>query len=164
MYKRKTKPDLMFLLTVFVCLGVLVTATVKASESAQPGWSMTIKADQDCQKNLGEWQACAGWQGLAGNKSHGQGATLRFFHEQRPELDVVWYYSKPSERIHYNINDLYEGGAEQGFAQSVKYNSQFGVALRQQYRHFGFSVGVESERAQPLNDEAILYFGISNRW
>ena len=164
MYKRKAKPDLMFLLTVFVCLGVLVTATVNASESAQPGWSMTIKADKDCQQNSNEWQACAGWQGLAGDKPHGQGATLRFFHEQRPDLGVVWYYSQPSNHISNDINELNKVDAGQGFSGNSQFNSQFGVALRQQYRHFGFSVGIESEQAQPLNNAAVLYFGISNRW
>jgi len=159
MYKRKTKPDLMFLLTVFVCLGVLVTATVSASEVPQQGWAMTVSAESDCQKNSSGWQACAGWKGLKGGES--QGATVRFFHEQRADLGVVWYYSQALNDN--NINEL-AFDKTQSFLDRESSNTQFGVAVRQQYRHFGFSVGVESEQALPLEDSAVLYFGISNRW
>jgi len=163
MYKRKAKPDLMFLLAVFVCLGVLVSATVNAQERPQLGWSMTINAEPNCQKNSHEWQACAGWQGLAGNNPSGQGAAVRFFHDQRPNLGVLWYYSQVKNENHININKL-DGYQSQGFSEQSRFNTQFGVALRQQYRHFGFQLGIESERAQPLNSNAVLYFGISNRW
>jgi len=163
MHKRKTKPDLMFLLTVFVCLGILVTATVNASEPAQQGWAMTINAESDCQQGSNDWQACAGWQGLTEDKPRGQGATVRFFHEQRPDLGIVWYYSQELSETSFYINELSEN-RQHGFSERERLNTQFGVALRQQYQHFGFSLGVESERAQPLNDNAVLYFGISNRW
>ena len=159
MYKRKTKPDLMFLLAVFVCLGVLVTATVNASEAPQQGWAMTVSAESDCQKNSSEWQACAGWKGLEGSES--QGATVRFFNEKRSDLGVVWYYSQ--EFKGNNINEL-NSDSPQGLSDNDQSNTQFGVAVRQQYRHFGFSVGVESEQVLPLDNSAVLYFGISNRW
>jgi len=159
MYKRKTKPDLMFLLTVFVCLGVLVTATVSADEAPQQGWAMTVNAESNCQKNSSEWQACAGWQGLDGSES--QGATVRFFNEKRSDLGVVWYYSQATNDI--NINKL-EYNSPQDLLTGDQSNTQFGVAVRQQYKHFGFSVGVESEQALPLDNSAVLYFGISNRW
>ena len=164
MYKRKTKPDLMFLLTVFVCLGVLVTSTVSADEPPRQDWAMTINATSDCQQSSSEWQACAGWQGLTGDKSHGQGATVRFFHQQRPELGVIWYYSHEPNFKPYNISELDVSDKQQDFIVSGPTNAQFGVALRQQYRHFGFSVGIESEQIQTLNNEAVVYFGISNRW
>lgn len=161
MYKRKTKPNLMFLLTVFVCLGVLVTATVNASEAPQQSWAMTISAESDCQQNSSEWQACSGWKELEGNESHGQGAAVRFFHEQRPDLGVVWYYS---QAINNNSINKLNSDSSQDFLNRDQSNAQFGVAVRQQYRHFGFSVGVESEQALPLEGSAVLYFGISNRW
>jgi len=163
MQKRKTKPDLMFLLTVFVCLGVLVTATVKASDAPQQGWAMTVSAESDCQQNTKEWQACAGWQGLAGTESSTQGATVRFFHEQRSDLGLVWYYSQKNENKQSNINVLRRNSAQGIFSDNNQYGTQFGVALRQQYRHFGFSLGLESEKAL-LNQNAVLYFGINNRW
>jgi len=159
MHKNKTKPDLMFLLTVFVCLGVLVTATVNASEAPQQGWAMSISPESDCQQTGNEWQACAGWKGLEETES--QGTTVRFFHEQRPDLGVVWYYSQAFNDN--NINKLHFDST-QGFLGREQSNAQFGLAVRQQYRHFGLSVGVESERALPLENSAVLYFGISNRW
>lgn len=159
MYKRKTKPDLMFLLTVFVCLGVLVTATVSADEAPQRGWAMTVSAEPNCQKNGSEWQACAGWKGLGGSES--QGATVRFFNEQRADLGVVWYYSQEVKDNNINKLNIYSPQDPLGSDQS---NTQFGVAVRQQYKRFGFSVGVESEQVLPLDNSAVLYFGISNRW
>ena len=164
MYKRKAKPDLMFLLTVFVCLGVLVTATVQASEPAQPGWGMTIGAENDCRQSIGEWQACSRWQGLGDKPESGlQRATISFFHEQRPDMGLIWYYSQPSQKRILEINDLYSDDISQ-YSSVDQTSGQFGVAFRQQYQHFGFSLGIESENALPTNDDAVLFFGVSNRW
>jgi len=165
MYKRKSKSDLMFLLTVFVCLGVLVTTTVNAAEPEQQGWAMTVSAQTDCPETIGAWQNCAHWQGIGTTeKSAIQQATVHFFHEARPNLGVFWYYSQDNSKNTNNINGILSRNVEYEANFEQRSSGQFGVALRQQYRHFGFSVGIESEQALPLNNDATLFVGVSNRW
>ena len=164
MYKRKSKPDLMFLLTVFVCLGVLVTATVNANEPPQQGWAMTVNSETDCPATIGAWKNCAAWQGAATTEPSGiHQASVRFSHEDRPDLGIVWYYSQQQQNNYNYFNKISRNNGLYGNnLQSLA--GQFGVALRQQYKHFGFSVGVESENALPLNNQTTLFLGVSNRW
>ncbi len=165
MYKRKSKPDLMFLLTVFVCLGVLVTATVSAAETTRQGWAVTISSETNCPQTIGAWQTCAGWQELTNEtQANLQRASISFAHEQRPDLGIVWYYSQKSLKNTKYINDVSLSGFNTAGYSDSQSNGQFGVAVRQQYRHFGFSVGIESDQALPLNNQAVLFFGVSNRW
>jgi len=165
MNKRKVKPDLMFLLSVFVCLGVLVTSTVNASEANQQGWAMTISSETNCPQTIGVWQNCAGWQGVtAPEQPNLQRATISFSHEDRPNLGFVWYYSQQDSKKSNYISEISSYDVATVADLDGRANGQFGVALRQQYRHFGFSVGIESEQALPLNNEATLFFGVSNRW
>lgn len=165
MYKRKSKPDLMFLLTVFVCLGVLVTATVSASEAEQQGWAMTVSSERNCPQTISAWQNCAGWQGVnTPEQSSLQRAAISFSHEKRPELGIVWYYSQDLSRNNNNISNIQKFDFSTVADLDRRPNGQFGLAVRQQYRHFGFSVGLESEQALPLNNEVTLFLGVSNRW
>ena len=158
MFKRRNKPDLLFLLTVCVCLGVLVTATVNAA--GQPGWRMTLHSDTACQQGLGEWQACSRWHA---SEPAPKQASLHLFHEQHPGLGVIWYHTQPGREKNIDINGLYANeldGLNTGYGQV----EHFGLAVRQQYQHFGLSVGVESEHGDTQNPDTTLYFGISNRW
>jgi len=165
MYKRKAKPDLMFLLTVFVCLGVVVTTTVNAEEIKQQGWAVTVSAETNCPKTVSAWQNCANWQGVSLPQQQGmQRAAVSFFHQDRPDLGIVWYYSQEKLKKSIYNNNLHSPGVTASLKSDRYSNGQFGVALRQQYRHFGFSVGVESEQALPIRQDATLFFGVSNRW
>lgn len=165
MYKRKSKPDLMFLLTVFVCLGVLVTATVSAGEKNQQGWAMTISSETNCPQTISAWQSCVGWQGLTHvEQPNLQRAAISFSHEQRPDLGIIWYYSQKSSKNNQYFNEISASGVDAAVYSGRQTNGQFGVAVRQQYRHFGFSVGIESDQALPINDQAVLFLGVSNRW
>jgi len=55
MYRRNSKPDLLFMTTVFVCLGVLLTATVNAAEKQH--WGINLIAGNSCGEAIGQWQA-----------------------------------------------------------------------------------------------------------
>lgn len=165
MYKRKAKPDLMFLLAVFVCLGVLVTATVNAREENKQGWAVMISSETGCQETIGVWQNCINWQGtVKTNPADIQRTSVSFIHNTHPDLGLVWYYSQYKQNNDNYINGIQSFDAQ--FYNNVDRQAagQFGVVLRQQYRHFGFSVGVESEQALLLNNEATLFLGVSNRW
>ncbi len=165
MYRRKAKPDLMFLLTVFVCLGVLVTATVNASEPEQRGWAMKVSSETNCPQTIGAWQNCAAWQGVvAPEQPRLQRAAISFSHDARPDLGIVWYYSQDASKNTNFINGITMSAIQAVADLDTARNGQFGVAVRQQYRHFGFSVGLESEQALPLNNEVTLFLGVSNRW
>jgi len=165
MYKRKSKPDLMFLLTVFVCLGVLVTATVSASEAEQQGWAMTVSSETNCPQTISAWQRCAGWQAVTPSQESGiQRAAISFSHEKRADLGIVWYYSQDFSRNDNNISNIQKFDFSTVAGSDRRSNGQFGLAVRQQYRHFGFSVGLESEQVLPLNNDVTLFLGVSNRW
>ena len=159
MYKRKAKPDLMFLLTVFVCLGVLVTTTVSAADTTQKGWAVTLKSENACSQTIGAWQTCSAWRSsLSAAPVQQQRAVVSFAHEQHPALGLVWYYSQENAEKSSSFDNLPADSLATTRAEG------FGVAVQQQYRHFGFSVGLESSNALPLNKEATLFLGVSNRW
>ena len=159
MYKRKAKPDLMFLLTVFVCLGVLVTTTISAAEATAKGWAVTLKSETACSESIGVWQTClARGDLMSAEPLQARRAVVSFSHQQHPELGMVWYYTQDSNEKSVSFNTLSGSGMDE-----VR-TAGFGVALRQQYRHFGFSVGLESGNALPLNREATLFLGVRNRW
>lgn len=159
MYKRKSKPDLLFLTTIFVCLGVLLTATVNAAEKGN--WGINLSAESGCGDAIGEWQGCSKWQATKAEEPAPYRAALRLSSEDRPDLGVVWYYTR-GEAISgvdrdYGLSDAYP-------AELAPERRQFGVVVKQQYRHFGLSLGIEAERPESLTNEPLLYFGLSNRW
>lgn len=157
MFKRKTKPDLLFVLTVFVCLGVLVTATVNAAE-----WGINLRGEAGCSEASGEWQGCSQWLGSNHDELAPNRAALRLSSEERPGLGLVWYYtqSQASAGPEQWENTLQSSP----LLDSPRSQGQFGLAIKQQYRHFGLSLGIEAERPEGLTDEPLLYFGLSNRW
>lgn len=159
MYRGKSKPDLMFMMTVFVCLGVLLTATVNAAEKQH--WGINLSAENGCGEAIGEWQGCSQWQ--AGTRLYEPApyrAALRLSSEERPDLGVIWYYTQAKAPL--NVDHDY--GLTSAYSlDQVPERSQFGVVVKQQYRHFGLSMGIEAERPEAL-DEPLLYFGLSNRW
>lgn len=160
MYRRKSKPDLFFLITVFVCLGVLFTATVNAAEKGS--WGINLSTDSSCGAAIGEWQGCSQWlEDGKPDASSPYRAALRLSSEERPDLGVVWYYRQERASHH---NDRDDGLAQAYTFEQQPERSQFGVVVKQQYRHFGLSMGIEAERPESLANEPLLYFGISNRW
>lgn len=160
MYKRKSKPDLLFMMTVFVCLGVLLTATVSAAEKSH--WGINLSAESGCGEAIGEWQGCSQWLAEANAEEPAPyRAALRLSSDERPDLDVVWYYT--------HANTLVGGHAGNGLAEAhglepAPERGQFGVVVKQQYRHFGLSMGIEAERPEALTNEPLLYFGVTNHW
>ncbi|WP_126452862.1 hypothetical protein [Sulfuriflexus mobilis] len=157
MYKRKTKPDLLFILTIFVCLGVLVTATVNADE-----WGINLSGEAGCSEAVGEWQGCSQWLGSNQEEPAPNRAALRLSSDERPGLGLVWYYtqSQASAGAEQRENALLSSP----LLENSRAQGQFGLAVKQQYRHFGLSLGIEAERPEGLTDEPLLYFGLSNRW
>lgn len=158
MYKRKSKPDLMFMMTVFVCLGILLTATVNAAESGN--WGINLGVETGCEKAIGEWQGCSQWLNTAKygeSESSPYRAALRLSREERPDLDVTWYYTQAKAAFRADRGD--------GLASSDAFDrGQFGVVVKQQYRHFGLSMGIEAEHPEALTGDPLLYFGLTNRW
>lgn len=160
MYRRKSKPDLLFVMTVFVCLGVLLTATVNAAEKQH--WGINLSAENGCGEAIGEWQGCSQWQaGTRPDEPAPYRTALRLSSEERPDLGVVWYYTQATASLNaahdYSLASVYP-------LDQAPERSQFGVVVKQQYRHFGLSMGIEAERPGALTNEPLLYFGLSNRW
>lgn len=158
MYKRKSKPDLMFVMTVCVCLGILLTATVNAAESGH--WGINLGVETGCETSIGEWQGCSQWLNTAKygeSESTPYRAALRLSSEERPNLDVTWYYTQAQTALRADHDE----GLGSSYAPD---RSQFGVVVKQQYRHFGLSMGIEAERPEALTGEPLLYFGLTNRW
>ena len=160
MFRRKSKPDLLFVLTVFVCIGVLVTATVSAAE--QEHWQVNLSAENGCAEAIGEWQGCSQW--LARGKSDIAApyrAALRLASEERPDLGVTWYYTRaraPAGAARdYGLYNAY-------LLDQAPERQQFGVVVKQQYRHFGLSLGIEANSHESHTEEPLVYFGLNNRW
>jgi len=166
MHKRRNKPDLLFLLTVFVGLGVLLTATVTAvaGKNEQTGWQLTINADTVCHPGFDDWRPCSSWyRADQGREVSNYRAAVTLSHAQRPDLGLIGYHTRGKDELFNNISylDYYTGGF---FRPGLKQVEHFGVALQQQYRHFGLSLGVESSHGQTLDEATWVYLGISNRW
>jgi hypothetical protein len=161
MYRRNSKPDLLFVVTVFVCLGVLLTATVNAAEKGR--WGINLSSESGCGQAIGEWQGCSQWLAdtIMTSEPAPYRAALRLSTEESPDLGVVWYYtharsSRNTERD-YGLSGV-------ALRDQTPERRQFGVVVKQQYRHFGMSLGIEAERPAALTNEPLLYFGLSNRW
>ena len=159
MYKRKSKPDLLFMMTVFVCLGVLLTATVNAAE--KDSWGINLSAESGCTQAIGEWQSCSKWQRSESDKPAPYRAALRLSSEDRPDLGLIWYYTHadkvPNTEDRQDLSD-------NNLANFAGERRQFGVVVKQQYRHFGFSMGIEAKHLGDLTEEPLLYFGVNNNW
>lgn len=160
MYRRRSKPDLLFMVTVFVCLGVLLTATVNATEKGY--WGVNLSAESGCGEAIGEWQGCSQWLAAAKvDEPVPYRAALRLSSENRPDLGVVWYYTQARTSLNADID---YGLSDAHLFDQVPERLQFGVVVKQQYRHFGLSLGIEAERPAALTNEPLLYFGLNNRW
>ncbi len=172
MYKNsrnRRKPDIIVLLTVFVCLGVVLTTTVSAAEPADKGWGIQLKADSGCDTATAEWQTCANWRNdiadfHADKAQAPQRAAIRLSSEYLPETGLVAYYSlSDSSQLAGNDIELDFTEAEHRFSSNYG-DRQFGMALKQQYGRFGMSLGFEADRVGDLTDDPLIYFGVSNRW
>jgi hypothetical protein len=161
MYRRKSRPDLLFTLTVFVCLSVLLTTTVNAAEKGH--WGINLSAESGCGEAIGEWQGCLQqWASTKVDEPAPYRAAVRLSSEERPGLGVVWYYTRAKA---FSGADRDYGLTGAHLLESApEERRQFGVVVKQQYRHFGLSLGIEAERPESLTDEPLLYFGLSNRW
>jgi len=166
MRRKGNRPDLLFVLAIAVMAGVLATATVSASQDVtEPqGWQMDVKANSGCEQGLGTWPSCSHWRNAEPDASlSSQGVSLELFHNQFPELGVVWYFRQQFHK-NYNINndiDLFSSGAA---AVGLGSNQHFGMALRQQYQQFGLQLGFETDYASDQQLDTRLYLGIINRW
>jgi len=166
MHKRGNKPDLLFVVAVVVLAGVLATTTVKAAQSVtEPqGWQLAIKAEPGCEQGLGAWQSCYRWhQPETDNSVRAQGIALNLFHNQFPELGVVWYFRQEHYEI-YSINNEIDTLSPDGPTAGIRSNQHFGMALRQQYQQFGLQLGFETDYGVNENADTRLYLGFSNRW
>lgn len=172
MYKNsrnRRKPDFLMLLTVFVCLGVVLTSTVSAAEPQGKGWGIQLSAESGCETAAIEWQTCSDWQqGVRDLQSRDvlapQRAAIRLSSERLPDTGLVAYYT---------LSDSRQFEAEQAELRFIRrdnyfasgYDSQqFGMALKQQYGSFGMSLGFEADRVDNLTHDPLIYFGVSNRW
>lgn len=172
MYKNsrnRRKPDFIILLTVFVCLGVVVTTTVSAAEPTDRGWGIQLKADRGCDTAAAEWQTCGNWREgpddfHADTVQAPQRAALRLSSERLPETGLVAYYTLPdNQQLAGKDAELQFTDADHNFASGYD-NRQFGMALKQQYGRFGMSLGFEADGVEDLTNDPLIYFGVSNRW
>jgi hypothetical protein len=148
------------MVTVFVCLGVLLTATVNAAEKGH--WGVNLSVEGGCGEAIGEWQGCSQW--LAATKvaePFPYRTALRLSSEGRPDLGVVWYFAQARASLNTDIDYGLSGAYP---LDQHPERRQFGVVVKQQYRHFGLSLGIEAKRPEALTNEPLLYFGLSNRW
>lgn len=166
--RQKRKPDFLMLLTIFVCLGVVLTTTVNAAEPADKGWGILVNAESGCQQAEAEWLTCSNWrQGIQDAEQGGvmaqQRAALRLSSEYLPDTGLVAYYTL-SERSG-NGKDDFGLRSYQADGLAGSYDTRhFGMALKQNYGSFGLSLGFEADRVDNLSEDPLIYFGISNSW
>ena len=166
--RHKRKPDLLMLLTIFVCLGVVLTSTVNAAEPASKGWGVQLSAENGCMQAELEWQTCSSWkQGIHKFKREEslapQRAALRLSSERLPDTGLVAYYTLSDSRQIDGTEAELRFNGDEGFASGYD-TRQFGMALKQRYGSFGLSLGLEADRVNNLTDDPLIYFGVSNRW
>ena len=165
--RHKRKPDIIMLLTIFVCLGVVLTTTVNAAEPADKGWGIQLSAETGCMQAETEWLTCNHWQQGVQEAAHvdalsPQRAALRLSSGRLPDTGLVAYYTLSDSR-------QFDDNGDQRFHRGSGYFSsydthQFGMALKQNYGRFGISLGFEADRVNNLADDPLIYFGVSNRW
>lgn len=167
----RRKPDLLMLVTVFVCLGVVVTTTVNAEEPARPstGWGLQLKAENGCDSTWAEWRGCTSLQG----EQHGtlglstptprQRAAVSLSSERLPDTDLVWYYSPSQQPVQHGYGLELDLNAS-SLDDSKRDERQFGMALKRRYGSLGLSLGLEAERVDNLTDDPLIYFGTSYGW
>lgn len=166
--RNKRKPDIIMLLTVFVCLGVVLTTTVNAAEPVEKGWGIQLGAENSCQQAESQWLTCGNWQPGVRDFHRmealaPQRASLGVTSGYLPDTGLVAYYSLADSQL---INREEE---ELRFIRKEDYTNgydirQFGMALKQRYGSFGLSLGFEANRVDNLTDDPLIYFGVSNRW
>lgn len=169
-YRRK--PDLLMLLAIFVCLGIVLTSTVNAAEpESSRGWGVELSAENACmQAATGSWQNCSNWraQGIhdfqqGGVLSTQNAAALRLSSERLPDTGLVAYYALSANHSFEDANTDLRFNTEKDFINGHD-GRQFGMALKQRYGSFGLSVGIEADRVNNLTDDPLIYLGVSNRW
>lgn len=170
--QSRRKPDLLLLVTIFVCLGVVVTTTVNATPPAAPtgsSWGLQLEAKPGCQHAWAEWRGCNRLSADAGGDllpaaDETLRAAVSLSSERLPDTDLVWYYTQTQRQqgkaygldLRLNNDALATGrGAD---------NHQFGMALKRRYGNLGLSLGLEAERVDNLTDDPLIYFGTSYGW
>lgn len=167
----KRKPDLLMLVTVFVCLGVVVTTTVNAAEPATPsgGWGLQLKAESGCDSAWAEWRGCSSLAGqqdstfdLAEPVTSRQRAAVSLSSERLPDTDLVWYYTPSGQYEQHGY------GLELDLSTSPlagrDADRQFGMAVKRRYGSLGLSLGLEADRVDNLTNDPLIYFGTSYGW
>jgi len=166
--RNKRKPDFIMLLTIFVCLGVVLTSTVNAAEPAKKGWGVQLSAENGCQQADLEWQTCSSWKhGIHELKQDEaltpQRAAIRLSSERLPDTGLVAYYTLSDSRQAEGAEAELRFNNDDGFASGYD-TRQFGMALKQRYGSFGMSLGLEANRVDNLTEDPLIYFGGSYRW
>ncbi|MGD8743016.1 MAG: hypothetical protein PVH46_06275 [Granulosicoccaceae bacterium] len=169
----KRKPDLLMLVTVFVCLGVVVTTTINAAgpAAASSGWGLQLKAEAGCDSSAwAEWRDCTSLAaprhesfGLLEPYPSSRSAALSLSSERLPETGLVWYYSYPRqyEQNSYGLDLDLNVSPLAGHAREPR---QFGMAVKRRYGSLGLSLGLEANRVDNLTDDPLIYFGTSYGW
>ncbi|MGD8999168.1 MAG: hypothetical protein PVF75_02040 [Granulosicoccaceae bacterium] len=168
----KRKPDLLMLVTVFVCLGVVVTTTINAAEpaTASSGWGLQLKAEAGCDSVWAEWRGCTSLAvpqhetfGLLEPPPSSRRAAVSLSSERLPETDLVWYYSQ-SRQYEQNSYGLDLDLNASPLAGQTRDPRQFGMAVKRRYGSLGLSLGLEADRVDNLTDDPLIYFGTSYGW
>lgn len=171
--QARRKPDLLLLVTIFVCLGVVVTTTVSAAPPAanhDPGsrWGLQLEAQGGCDRAWAEWRGCSrllqhdnGDPALPADDT--LRATVSLSSERLPDTDLVWYYThnlRP-QGPGYGLDLRRDTAALAGQDAASR---QFGMALKRRYGSLGLSFGLEAEHVDNLTNDPLIYFGTSYGW
>jgi hypothetical protein len=168
----KRKPDLLMLVTVFVCLGVVVTTTVNAAEPprSSTGWGLQLKAENGCDSVWAEWRGCTSLQSdqhgsfdLSTPASPRQRAAVSLSSERLPDTDLVWYYTPTRQYEQHGYGLDLDLNASPLAKRDIDAR-QFGMALKRRYGSLGLSLGLEADLADNLTDDPLIYFGTSYGW
>ena len=169
--QSRRKPDLLLLVTVFVCLGVVVTTTVNAGKPAEPvnsSWGLQLEAQSGCDHAWAEWRGCGSLaqrdsRDLALQQDDTLRAAVSLSSERMPDTDLVWYFTQSVSPpgTGYGLDLRYSDAALTGQETDSR---QFGMALKRRYGSLGLSLGLEADQVENITNDPLIYFGTSFGW
>ena len=163
---RVRKPDFFAVVTLFVCVGVVITAVARADEvrgdwpslrleSAPESWSQARPdlsvASEDVSPTIHLWRGPS-WL----ERSAGTTLTLELGWGAPDVLAPAWYDRTENEVGLHELPHLTPVG------QTIDMTY---ISVRQDYADFGIRLGLATEYSTPVEmTTPTLFFGIDNRW
>ncbi len=161
------KPDIITLLAVSVCLGVVVTTAAQGAEPSSSWARLAFMNRPDCPSLDTDWQVCprrytGGWQA---SNYHLNAVELRT--SQYPAFGLTWYQGTPNARIHDPAalpSDWEVAGSLAGMQFTGSAATDFGVAVSRYSDGLGLQLGVASDYSYGDHPRPLFYFSIHNAW